>query len=153
MDEIGLVVKLGRRVRRFLHRLRREHGRVIAKDLAGGCAIGSQLFVEVASRCGLDAVFCYGHVDKTLAHAWAVVRHEGEDLYLVDVTATQFGAFPTVHITEPDDDMYAEDLRGEEALARVRRWAMSPRPARWQSPALHREAIEREIAALFGGRG
>ncbi len=150
MNELQLVAALGRRVRRFLHRLRRRYPSAISETLLGGCAIGSTLFVDLARRCGLDAVIVYGKFALQASHVWAVVRDAGQDLYLVDVTATQFGRYPAVHVTDSEDDFYVEAVRGERALEMVNGWAKSGRPARFQAPRLHQREMDAEVSRLFG---
>jgi hypothetical protein len=151
MTEFHLVTAIGRRVRRFLHRLRRRFPRAISRTLLGGCAIGSTLFVAIARRCGLDAVLAYGKFFFSASHVWVVVRDAGRDLYLVDVTATQFGCrFPAVYVTDSEDDLYIECFRGTVALRKVNGWAKSEKPSRFQAPKLHQREMNAEVDAVFG---
>lgn len=152
MREADIIHATGRRVRLFLHRLRRRYPGTIAPNLLGGCAIGSDLFVRVSRKLGLNTEMALGAFD-TASHAWVVVRTRGgRDKLVVDVTATQFGRdFPAVYVEKVGRVYrYLEKYRGEEALKAALGWSRIGDPRRFQSPALHEYAMQAEMIRLFG---
>jgi len=145
VSEEELLKRIGLFVRRVVHRIRRDFPKAIQDDLCGGCAVASYLFDLMARRCGMASSLTYGHVDG-LQHAWVTIDRRT----IVDVTATQFGRFPTVFIVDADFDIYEAESFGEEALARVNAWGDSHSPARYQAPRLHYPRLHRAVDRVFG---
>lgn len=145
-EELDVIYQIGIFVRRVLHRIRRDHPRVIHENLCGGCAIGSYLFDIVAQHSGMGCEMAYGSVYDT-THVWCVL---GNRRTVVDVTMTQFGNYPVVYVAEADVAPHEPKTYGKAALARANRWGLSEKPERYQAPRLHYPRLHRAMERLCG---
>jgi hypothetical protein len=120
------------------------------RDLLGQCGLAAiQIAVAIGAPRSLRLGFFmnrttfmgrrgrYPHV-----HAWNVV-----DNTIVDVTATQFGRYPAVHVVPKDDAIdYIETADGAQALREmVRDWLLSETDE-YREPLRRFRALERRRA-------
>ena len=139
-----LLARLVRATRRFLHRFRTDHPKVVHPCLCGDCAIGTLILYRVLLRLGYEAMYVLGwfkHEGQYCSHAWLYVGKR-----LVDVTATQFG-LPAVFIGRKNDPRYIPYAADERAIEGVRRWGLGQSPIHYTVSIS--TAVER-IAARLG---
>ena len=94
-------------------------------DMMGSCAIAASALRRVLNRLGHEAVFVVGFYDG-MHHSWVELGDE-----VLDITATQFGDFPEVHVA-PARPPYEHTLRGPRALTHVNGWWDRIAPAAWE---------------------
>jgi len=143
---IDLLRHVGLKVRRALFVLRGFYPNTIQDNLAGGCAIGSTMLADVLTRLGFSATLVVGRyraLPIVSDHAWVLFHG-----VIVDVTATQFGGFPTVYLSSQDDYRYVSSWEGAAAEEHLKEWAKMGKATSRQSPAVHGEYIARVVARV-----
>jgi hypothetical protein len=83
-------------------------------NLCGACSFGSYLLTKVLQKNGYDAYFVEGDY-KNSCHCWVEL-----DDVIIDITATQFGNYPKIYITNNDDNYYINTY-GTNAVREVKK--------------------------------
>jgi hypothetical protein len=97
----------------------------VERNLAGYCGLASMLIADALGDVDVD-VFRFGFFMRREtflgkrgrypnSHAWCQVGAT-----IIDVTATQFGGFPAIHVVEATDtDRYVECANGIQAVDEI----------------------------------
>lgn len=139
----ALLVPLLRATRRFLHRFRAAHPKVVHRCLCGACAIGTLVLYRALKHLGYEATYVIGWYKMKggyIPHAWLYLGAR-----LVDVTASQFG-LPAIFIGRKNDARYVPWERDEKAIEQANRWGMGQSPSHYTSAIS--EAVECIVARL-----
>jgi len=96
------------------------------KDLTGLCAIASSELFTRLKRKGLSPVICLNVLDSCDCHVFVVV----ED-HIVDITATQFGKYNNVVITEFIDNQKQWFWNAHRAFTSVKELHNHQRKTGW----------------------
>lgn len=83
-------------------------------NLEGCCSFGSYLLSKVLQKNGFEAYFVEGEYDDEY-HCWVELND-----VIIDITATQFGDFPQVYVTDSDDKYYINTY-GNNAIRTVKK--------------------------------
>lgn len=143
MTDIERLTQIGETVREVLESIADGSSLLWSDDLAGACAVGAHAVFRLARKAGFECHFVMGEGDNC-GHCWTEVTVGGE-VYVVDTTATQFGAHNPRVLVLPRSSYYrlrwvhAMPQRHTDltALRRLRHWPEYQQPKtyrRWLAP-------------------
>lgn len=129
MTVLRAAIELAREIRRDLLATPADY---VSEGLAGACGIAAiELAIQLRRPNSLRLGFFMkrerfmGHLGYyPNQHAWSVV-----DDHIIDVTATQFGRFPAIHVVPIGHPRYVETANGLQAAGEIRKWDYPEWPA------------------------
>lgn len=130
-------------------------------DLCGACAVGAYVTWKLGTRAGIDCRFVMGE-NRDESHCWLEAVIEGQ-VYVLDVTATQFGKYPTVLLlpaSEYNQFTWASSFKkrfvNRNALRRLIDWPSFQQPKTYRKQLLSSKQGKTRFGAVptgmsFGG--